>query len=574
MNSPGNRDVPAPLRHQLNNIIGYGTILFTILMIGLFLILPIGKIMVRAFYNGHEFTFAYFRLLFGNHLMVEAIINSFLLAFVTTAACTIVALPLAIIGGKFKFPGKQLLMGLLLVPMVMPPFVGAIGFQRFFARYGSVNLALMNAKIMESPIDWFAEHNKFSAVVILGVMHLYPIMYLNLSAALANVDPSLEEMAATMGVGRLRQFKDIVWPLARPGYFAGAIIVFIWSLTDLGTPLLIGFHQVIAVRIFNLVTDINENPTGFALVFLVIVTTMGFFLLSKTSTGGKKYEMMARGHVTSQIRTPSPLALAAIYVFLITVIFLSLLPHLTVLITSISKDWFMTPLPEHYTMEHYSKIFAQDLPSIGVKNSLMLASLSTLIDAVLGCLVAYVIVRRLIPLTQILDSIVMIPLALPGIVLAFSYIVTFSGTILDPMTQPFPLLIIAYAIRRLPFMVRSATAGLQQTSISLEEASATFGASRFYTLRKIMFPLIFANVIAGGLICFAYAMMDVSDGMILAMKDRFYPITKVIYALYLEQGNGEFVASALGIISMGILIVCILGASMVLGKRMGDLFRI
>jgi iron(III) transport system permease protein len=133
--------------------------------------------------------------------------------------------------------------------------------------------------------------------------------------------------------------------------------------------------------------------------------------------------------------------------------------------------------------------------------------------------------------------------------------------------------VIAYAIRRLPYMVRSASAGLQQTSVSLEEASATFGAGRFYTLRKITFPLVMANVIAGSLLCFAYAMLDVSDSMILAMKDQFYPITKVIYALYLEQGSGEFVASALGMISMAILTFCIMGASVVLGKKMGELFK-
>jgi iron(III) transport system permease protein len=404
-------------------------------------------------------------------------------------------------------------------------------------------------------------------------MLLYPIMYLNLAAALANVDPSLEEMATTLGVKKWRQFKDIVWPLARPGYFAGAIIVFIWSLTDLGTPLLIGYHDVIPVRIFNMVTDTNENPVGFALVFLVIIMTVGFFLVSKTALNGKKYDMMARGHVTSSVRRTGFWGTIAVYITLLTVISLALFPHLSVLITSLSDDWFMTPLPEQFTLEHYAKVFKQDLPMTGIKNSLFLASLSTTLDIILGCLVAYVIVRKLIPFSGLLDSIVMIPLALPGIVLAFGYVVTFSGTFLDPLENPVPLLVIAYAIRRLPYMVRSASAGLQQTSISLEEASATFGASRFYTLRKITFPLVMANVIAGSLLCFAYAMLDVSDSMILAMKDQYYPITKVIYSLYLEQGSGDLVASALGMIAMLLLTACILGASLVLGKKMGELFK-
>lgn len=566
-------ETTSPIRRRLSNLLGYATVLVTLAMIGVFLLLPMSKIIVKAFYNGETITFEYFRLLFDNHLMVEAIFNSINLAIATTIACTILALPLAIIGSKFDFRGKSFLLGLLLVPMVMPPFVGAIGFQRFFARYGSINLALMNAKIIEAPIEWLAEGHKFWAVVILGVMHLYPIMYLNLAAALANVDPSLEEMATTLGVKKWRQFKDIVWPLARPGYFAGAIVVFIWSLTDLGTPLLIGFHEVIPVRIFNMVTDINENPMGFAMVFLVLLLTVGIFLISKYTLNGKKYDMMSKGHVTSPVRKTGWLGSIIIYFILISVVFLALFPHVSVLITSLSHNWFMTALPEEYTLEHYARVFNQDLPLLGIKNSLMLASLSTFTDIVLGCLVAYVIVRKLIPMAGILDSIVMIPLALPGIVLAFGYIVTFSGTFLDPMENPFPLLVIAYAIRRLPYMVRSAAAGLQQTSISLEEASATFGASRFHTLRKITIPLVLTNVIAGSLLCFAYAMLDVSDSMILAMKDQFYPITKVIYALYLEQGSGEFVASALGMLAMVILTLCILGASVILGKKMGELFK-
>ena len=504
---PQSLESSSKTRRVLSNLLGYGTVLVTIAMIGVFLLLPMSKIMIRAFYNGNTLTLDYFRLLFDNHLMVEAIVNSLWLALATTIVSTLVSLPLAVIGSKFEFPGKSILLGLLLVPMVMPPFVGAIDFQRFFARYGTINLWLMDSKIISEPVDWLAESHRFWAVVILGVMHLYPIMYLNLAAALANVDPSLEEMATTLGVKKWRQFKDIVWPLARPGYFAGAIIVFIWSLTDLGTPLLIGFHEVIPVRIFNMISDINENPMGFALVFLVILITVGFFLISRTALNGKKYDMMARGHVTSSVKRTGWLGTLVIYAILFSVISLALFPHVSVLITSVSHNWFMTPLPTEYTSEHYLKVFNQELPLLGIKNSLFLASLSTCLDVILGCLVAYVIVRKIIPLTALLDSIVMIPLALPGIVLAFGYIITFSGTFLDPMENPVPLLVIAYAIRRLPYMVRSASAGLQQTSVSLEEASATFGASRFHTLRKITFPLVMANVIAGSLLCFAYAML-------------------------------------------------------------------
>lgn len=561
------------MRRFLTHALGYGTIGLTVAILFGFLVLPVSLIVVKAFVHDGHFTLAYFQLLFENQLQTEALWNSLFLGFATTLATTLVALPLAMINSKFDYPGKGVFSGLLLVPMILPPFVGAIGVQRFFARMGSVNIFLLQMGIIDTPINWMSGDSMFWMVVALEVMHLYPIMYLNLSAALANVDPSLEEMATTLGVGRFRQFKDIVWPLSRPGYFAGAIIVFIWAFTDLGTPLLVGFHDTMPVRIFNMVTDVNENPVGYALVVVVVIISLSVFLLSKWATGGKKYEMLAKGHVTSGIRPSSWTARLFIYTALTGVILTALIPHISVLITSISDKWFMTVVPEHYTMKYYESVFNQELSVIGMKNSLFLSSLSTLFDLVLGVLIAYVVSRKLIPFAGWLDSLVMVPLALPGIVIAFGYVVTYSDTWLDPMKNPIPLLIIAYGIRRLPYMVRSASAGLQQMSSSLEEASATFGASRFHTLRKITAPLVMANLIAGGLLCFAYAMLDVSDSLILAMKDKYYPITKAIYALFLEHGSGEFVASALGMIAMVVLTACIMGASLLLGKKMGELFR-
>jgi iron(III) transport system permease protein len=555
------------------SLLGYGTMLALVAVLVTFLILPVGVILVKAFRGPSGFTLDYFKLLFANELHMEATLNSLALGLVTVIATTIVALPLALANAKLDFPGKGLLTGLLLMPMVMPPFVGAIGIQRFFARRGVVNLLLMKLGLTETPIEWLEGSRIFWAVAVLEALHLYPILYLNLTSALANIDPSLDDVADTLGVSRWKRLKDITWPLARPGYFAGAIIVFIWAFTDLGTPLLVGYQQALPVRIFNMISDVNENPVGFALVVLVIVLTLVIFFVSKATLAGKKYEMLARGHVTNRVQKLSVWGAIPCYLMLGTVIFAAVVPHLSVLLTSFSDNWFMTILPEHYTLEHYQHVLSTELPVIGIKNSLLFSGISTVVDLVLGVLIAYVIVRKVVPFTQLLEGVTMMPLALPGIVLAFGYVVTFTGTKIDPFVNPMPLLIIAYAIRRLPYMVRAAIAGLMQTSRSLEEASMVFGASRFTTLRRITMPLIAANLVAGCLLCFAYAMLDVSDSLILAMKDRFYPLTKAIYSLFLEQGRGELTASALGVIGMIILAGCLLGASRVLGQKMGELFR-
>jgi hypothetical protein len=147
---------------------------------------------------------------------------------------------------RYTFRGQTLLNGLLLVPMIMPPFVGAIGLTQLLARYGSVNLLLMKMGLMDpaAPLDWLGSGG-FWGMVLLQVFNLYPVMLLNVSAALANVDPAMREAAQNLGAGPARLFRTVTLPLILPGWFAGAIIVFIWAFTDLGTPLIFGFSQVV-----------------------------------------------------------------------------------------------------------------------------------------------------------------------------------------------------------------------------------------------------------------------------------------------------------------------------------------
>ena len=555
-------------------IFSYAIPIMVLLLLILFLILPVGMLVLKSFYNADGFTLEYFRLLFQNQLQITSIINSLQIGIYSTLIATFISIPLAIVHVKFNFRGKRLIFGLILLPMIMPPFVGAIGIQQFFSLYGAINLFLTSHGIINTPIPWLENNHSFYIVILLEALHLYPILYLNLTAALSNIDPSLEEMADLFGVSAFKKFTTLLLPLAAPGYIAGATVVFIWSFTDLGTPLLVGYHEVVPVRIFNMVTDIQENPMGFALVFLVIIMTVLLFSVSRfTLRNTKKYEMMSKGHVTNVAKPPSWLIVSLFYLFVFSVLFFALFPHISVFIKSISDNWFMTPFPEKFTLAHYSKIFMQETPFIGIKNSLFYASISTIFDLFFGVAIAYLITRKKIPYGALLEAIVMMPLAVPGIVLAFGYIVTFSNTPLDPLANPVPLLIIAYGIRRLPYMVRSATAGLQQTHISLEESSALFGASHSHTLRKIIAPILTANLIAGSLLCFSYAMLDVSDSLLLAMKEEFFPVTKAIYTLYQEQGNGDVTASALGMFVMLILGGAILLAASLLGKKLGELFR-
>jgi len=123
-------------------------------------------------------------------------------------------------------------------------------------------------------------------------------------------------------------------------------------------------------------------------------------------------------------------------------------------------------------------------------------------------------------------------------------------------------------------VVRSAAAGFQQTSATLEEAAQNLGCPPLRATIRITLPLITANLIAGGLLAFAFAMLEVSDSLILAQKQAFYPITKAILELYQLLGDGRFLASALGVWAMVFLGVTIAAMSGLLGRKLGALFRV
>ena len=563
-------------RYDLNpSTLGFLGLLF--LFFGVFLFYPVSLLLHGAFVVKGKLSLSYFEMLLSSPLQRQSLWNSFLIALFTTALTTLLAVPLAYLMTRFSFRGKAWLNGLLLVPMIMPPFVGAIGLKQLLARFGSVNLLLMKLGVIapSQPIDWLGQGG-FWGIIILQVLNLYPILFLNVSAAMANVDPALREAAQNLGATSWRLFRTITLPLILPGYFAGAIIVFIWAFTDLGTPLIFGYSRVVPVQIFDAVNDLNTNPMGYTLVVFVLVLTVALFLISKKVLAGKRDEMIGRGHTGGAETSATLRQTLLIWGAVLGVILLALLPHLAVIVQSFSERWFFSVAPTQWTSSNYDDIFQNDLTGSSIRNSLFYSSFSSMLDLGLGVVIAWLLTRRRIPFAGLLDALAMLPLALPGIVLAFGYVAGFDFKIswLNPRENPTLLLIISYSVRRLPYIVRSAYAGFQQTSVTLEEASANLGASPFRTLRKITLPLVMANLIAGTILTFSFAMLEVSDGLILAMKERYFPITKMIYQLMGRiDPNAPSIACALGVVGMIILTCSLMIAGKLLGKKMGQLFR-
>jgi iron(III) transport system permease protein len=547
-------------------------------------LLPLAWVVGGGFVtNQGQFTAQYLFGVFRNPIYVEGLINSFKIALGTTTLVTLISIPLAWMANRYDFAGKTVFQALLLVPMILPPFVGAIGFQQMFGQYGAVN-ALFGL----GAVDWIG-NARYWGVITLQALSLYPILYLNVAAALANVDPAMEQAAENLGCTGFKKFRKITLPLIMPGLFAGGTIVFIWSFTELGTPLIMNYQRCTPVQVFDSLKDIGNSPFPFALVFVMLVVSVGLYVLGKFVFGRNSYAMQSKAATASNTTRARGARAFIIPLSFLAVCFIALLPHIGVVLTSLAApgSWYRSVLPEVFTSQNYADALGHAMTVKSISNSLLYSSIAVVTNMVIGIAVAFVVVRSDLRIRHVIDTLAMMPLAVPGIVMAFGYLAVSTyvsnldsvkqsdtlRTLFDVKTNPTLFLVVAYAIRRLPYMVRSAVAGLQQTSVTLEEASSNLGASGFYTLRRVTLPLIMANLIAGAMLAFAFSMLEVSDSLMLAQQQQYFPITKTIYELFQLIGTGKHIASALGVWAMAFLAVTILSASILLGKKMGAIFR-
>ncbi len=581
-------------------LIRYGLFAIILAILAAFLIWPIALTVSGAFQDPKtgEITTRYFFGdigVFNDSNYRDGMINSLIIAGFTTVLCLIIALPLATLTTRYEFRGKAILSSLVMVPLILPPFVGAIGLRALLGRYGAVNSLLVSLGLIDADapgIDFLGSDvvgGRFTGIVIAEALHLYPILFLNITAAMANLDPALDEAAQGLGASRWTRFSRITLPLITPGVFAGATIVFIWSFTELGTPLMFDFYRVTPVQVFYGLQELEASPRPYALVVVMLTVAIGLYLVGKVLVGGRAYEMQSKASIASTAHRLTGFKGIGAAVAFAVVIGLAILPHIGVVLSSFSGNgaWFRTILPSVWTSEHYSHALSHNLAMSSIQNSLFYASLAMVLCMIMGLAIAYLNVRVKIRGGWLLDSLAMLPLAVPGLVMAFGFVAMslrwpFKGdgafltniSVMGQSPNPIPLLIVAYAIRRLPYVVRSASAGLEQTSGQLEEAALNLGATPMTAIRRVVIPLIMANLIAGGILAFSFAMLEVSDSLILAQKEKDFPITKAIYEFFLRLGDGQYIASAMGVWGMALLTVTMVGAGLMMGKKLGAIFRV
>lgn len=539
-----------------------------------FLIVPVVTVVYVAFADGAGgVTLSHFSSFFTLSLMRESFWNSIYVGVWSVAIATLIAVPLAYFTVRFEFRGALLIQTLGILPLIMPPFVGAVAMQLIFGRSGSVNL-LLN--------DWFGFTiplmEGLNGVIFVEALHYFPFILMNLVVALNNIDSSMEESAQNLGASGLRLFRRIVFPLAMPGYVAGAALVFIKVFDDLGTPLVLHQTNLLAPQAYLRITSIGiEDPIGYVASVIMVVASLVALWLAMWTMRGKDYATLQRGYAGLAKRRLTPGQTVIAYGWIALVLAVVLAPHLGILLLSLAKVWSFSVLPDAYTLEHYATVFRDSPQMIG--NTMLYCGIAATLDVVIATAIAYLMLRTKVPGRNMLDFTVTIALAIPGVVLGIGYLRTFRGIEMpftgELLTASWIMIALGYTIRRLPYALRSCVAALQQLHVSLEEAAENLGAPKRRTILRVVVPLMAGGMLAGFIISFMTAAVELSMTLMLVSSQNDAPMSYGIY-LYLQSAAGRGPGAALGILAVVIVAVGTYLSHRLVGSRAntaGDIQR-
>lgn len=521
------------------------------LFLAAFLVIPVLLVFYTAFRDPGTgaLTLQNFADVFGNDLMRRSFWNSFYVSALSVVWASVLALPLAYFTTRFDFRGAGIIQTLGIVPLIMPPFAGAVAMQLLFGRNGSVNLLLG---------DWFGINIPFmeglNGVIFVQSVHYFPFILLNLTAALRNIDRAMEEAAQNLGCSGFRLSRRIVLPLAMPGYVAGASLVFIKVFDDLATPLLLNVKDILAPQAYLRITSIGLNdPTGYVISVILIAFSILSLRVASLATKGRDYATVQRGGGGLAKRRMTARDASVAYAIIGVILALVLAPHIGLALLSVATIWSFSPLPDGYTGQNYARVFLES--GQYVTNTLTYAAIAGFIDVVLGTAIAYLVLRTKAPGRQWLDSIAMAALAVPGVVLGIGYLRAYYGVVLptgESLATFWVMIVVALAVRRLPYALRACFAALQQISTALEEAAENLGATKARVLRRIVVPLMTGGIVAGFVTSFATASVELSATMMLVQNNSDAPLAYGLY-VFMQSPAGRGAGAALGMIAVVIV---------------------
>ena len=506
------------------------TVAITLVYI-IFLIVPLFSLLKESVVMEEgKISFQYYTRFFGQAYYLGTIINSIKLSVATTFFALIIGVLLAYIYNIYRIQGRSALQVLIILSSMSAPFVGAYAWILLLGRSGLITGLFKSIFGITLPNIY-----GFGGVVLVLTTRLYPLAFMYVSGALKNLDNSLLEAAQNMGSGGFKRFFQIVMPLCMPSVLAAALMIFMRSMADFGTPLLIGEgYRTFPVEIYKQYVGETAQNHGFAATISVIaiIITALLFLVQKYASNKYSFHMNALNSI--EPKKPKLITNLLIHSYAYIIVIVSMLPQVYLIYCSFRKTNAFGNFVKGFSLDSYGR--AMRHVRTALPNTLFLAGISIVTIIIMSMLIAYLVVRRKNFLNNVIDTMSMLPYVIPGSVVGIALVITF-GSKPFVLTGSLIIMIIAMCIRRTPFTIRSSVAVLQQIPLATEEAAISLGASKLKTFFKVTTPMMASGIISGAILSWVSIITELSASIML-YSARTQTLTLSIYVLVSRGTDG------------------------------------
>lgn len=464
----------------------------------------------------------------------KTLLHSLVVCLSTVVLTALIGVPIAYLMTRYNIAGKKLLHILIIMSLMSPPFIGAYSWIILLGRNGLI-AKLLGTIGMTSPTIYGR-----NGIIFVFMLHLFPYIYLYTSGAMNSIDSSLEEAAENLGMSKLRRILTVTLPVILPSILAGCIMVFMTSLADFGTPMLLGEgYTVLPVLVYNEYMSESAINPNMASALSVIIVLCSLLILTF-----QKYVVDRKNYMMSSLRPPQEVQLkgakrfwASLPVYLVT--FLAFLPQIVVVCQSFVERSF-SGVVQGINLSNYQAMLKR--LSTNITNTYVFSLVAIVFIILFGILVSYILVRKKGKVSSLIDTLIMFPYVIPGSVLGIGLIVAFNRKPIV-LVGTAAIMIISYVVRKLPYTVRSGSAFLYQMDPFIEEASINLGVSPMKTFFTVTTRMMLPGILSGAVLSWITCINELSSSIML-YSGKTSTIAVAIYQEVTRMSDGTAAALA------------------------------
>lgn len=534
----------------------FSIVLIIMVSVILFILYPLLRVITESVFPEGIFTLEVLGKVISSWHLRQAFYNSLMMGVLTAVIGSLVGFIFAFTLTRTNIPFKKFFNLIAIIPIISPPFIGALAIIMLFGNNGLITstlLGLTNSRIYGIRGLLFAQ-----------IITFFPVAYITLKGVLESISPTLEDAAMDLGGSRMKVFLKVTLPLAVPGIASAMLVLFIETLADFGNPLILAGSRfpILSVQAYLEITGMYNLPKGAALAFILLIPSMTAFFLQKYWVSKKQYITITGKPTSSTIKLVSPAAKWILFSVISIIALVIIMIYATIVWGAVANTWGND---NSFTLRHFGYVFGVGFSA--VKDTIIIAGLSTPVSGILGMVIAFLVVRKQFPGKHFIEFSSMLSFAVPGTVIGIGYVLAFNSRPLL-LSGTLAILLINFIFRYIPVGIQSGIAVLRQVDPSIEEAAVDLGADARRTFSRITLPLMVPAFFSGLIYSFVRAMTAISAAIFLVSSNWNLMTVQIMS----QVNSGRLgAAAAFSLVLVMIILIAILLIRLLLTRRYGKL---